>query len=450
MSINSKNIEISKMYSGLSEKDVLGCILKEPELMNEAMNYVTTSKVFYMEDHEKIWGAMYYLHKSNKDIDLTTVANFLGEKGFKLTYYLTSLTDSIPTTGNFKTHCKTIYDLHVRRQLWKRIVGFKDRIEKDTSYKDVASDINYLEKIAENFTDMLNLDHQAMDGIDDELIEAIFAKKNLVQTGIDRIDRAIVGMTKGEISIIAGRPGNGKSTLALNITRNMILDGKKVMFISREMPKVEIIKKFLAMHTQVPNKQMRNNASEHREEIEKGLKFIKKYYKSLHLFDNLRSLDEGINEAKKIRPDVIIDDHIGFIEFSSRDNRDVRHRIAEVTRRYKWLAKELDCSVILVSQLNRNIEHRVDKIPRLSDLAESGNLEQDAEIVMFNYYPYVYEYEEAEHGQFGQQIIIAKNRYGTTCKFDVGYHGDSAEVMDTPEAAKQKFRNRLNASNESL
>tara|TARA_R110000787_G_scaffold15097_1_gene46714 strand:- start:517 stop:1869 length:1353 start_codon:yes stop_codon:yes gene_type:complete len=450
MSINSKNIEISKMYSGLSEKDVLGCILKEPELMNEAMNYVTTSKVFYMEDHETIWGAMYYLHKSNKAIDLTTVANFLGEKGFKLTYYLTSLTDSIPTTGNFKTHCKTIYDLHVRRQLWKRIVGFKDRIEKDTSYKDVASDINYLEKIAENFTDMLNLDHQAMDGIDDELIESIFAKKNLVQTGIDRIDRAIVGVTKGEISIIAGRPGNGKSTLALNITRNMILDGKKVMFISREMPKVEIIKKFLAMHTQVPNKQMRSNASEHREEIEKGLKFIKKYYKSLHLFDNLRSLDEGINEAKKIRPDVIIDDHIGFIEFSSRDNRDVRHRIAEVTRRYKWLAKELDCSVILVSQLNRNIEHRVDKIPRLSDLAESGNLEQDAEIVMFNYYPYVYEYEEAEHGQFGQQIIIAKNRYGTTCKFDVGYHGDSAEVMDTPEAAKQKFRNRLNAAKESL
>lgn len=438
------------MYSGLSEKAVLGCILKEPELMNIAMNYVTTSKVFYMEDHENIWGAMYYLHKSNKDIDLTTVANFLGEKGFKLTYYLTSLTEGIPTTANFKTHCKTVYDLYLRRQLWKRIVGFKDRIEKDTSYKDVASDVYYLEKISENFTDMLNLDHKSMDGIDDELVESIFAKKNLVQTGIDRIDRAIVGFTKGEISIIAGRPGNGKSTLALNIAKNMILDDKKVLFISREMPRVELVKKLLAMHTQVPNKEMRNNAVNYREEIEKGLKFIKKYYKSLHLFDNLRSLDEGINEAKKIRPDVIIDDHIGFIEFSSRDNRDVRHRIAEITRRYKWLAKELDCSVILVSQLNRNIEHRVDKIPRLSDLAESGNLEQDAEIVIFNYYPYVYEYEEAEHGQFGQKIIIAKNRYGTTCKFDIGFHGDSATIMDTPEAAKQKFRNRLNAAKESL
>ena len=439
-----KNIDVSKMYSGVSEKQVLGCILKNPSLMQEALSYITASKVFYMDDHQKIWGAMYYLNESNKDIDLATVSNFLGEKGFKLTYYVSGLVNDVVTEANFKTHCKTIYDLFVRRQLWKRVVGFKDRIEKDTSYKDVSSDIDYLGKISEKFNEMIKMEHQSMEGIDDELIESIFAKKNLVQTGIASIDKAIVGMTKGEISIIAGRPGNGKSTLALNVTKNIILDGKKVMFISREMPKVEIVKKFIAMHTSVPNKQMRNNAMNHREEIEKGLDFIKKYYKSLHLFDNLRGLDEGIQEAKKIRPDVIIDDHIGFIEFSQRDNRDVRHRIAEVTRRYKWLAKELDCSVILVSQLNRNIEHRVDKIPRLSDLAESGNLEQDAEIVIFNYYPYVYEYEQAEHGEFGQQIIIAKNRYGTTCKFDVGYHGDSASILDTPEAAKQKFRDRLN------
>ena len=396
--------------------------------------------MFYHQDHQNIWGAIYYLHKSNKSIDLSTVANFLGEKGFKLTYYLTGITDHIVTRANFETHCKTIYDLYVRRQLWKKIVGFKDRIEKDSSYKDVATDINYLTGLSETFNNMIDLESITMEGIDDELVQSIFEKKNLVQTGIRQIDRAIVGMTKGEISIIAGRPGNGKSTLALNIVKNMIIDGKKVMFISREMPRVEIIKKFIAMHTSVPNKEMRNNASAHRKEIEKGLDFIKKHYKSLHLFDNLRSLDEAINEAKRIQPDVIIDDHIGFIEFPRRDVRDVRHRIAEITRRYKWLAKEIDCAVILVSQLNRNIEHRIDKIPRLSDLAESGNLEQDAEIVIFNYYPYVYEYEEAEHGEFGKKIIVAKNRYGTTCKFDIGYHGDSASILDTPEEARAKSR----------
>jgi len=438
----NKNIEISKMFSGMSERQVLGGILSKPELMNEALQYINTSNVFYMDDHQNIWGAMYYLHKSSKPIDLTSVANFLAEKGFKLTYYLTGLIEEIVTQAQFKTHCHTIYNLYVRRQLWKRIVGFKDRIEKDTSYKDVASDVNYLEKIAEQFIDMINLENHSVDSIDDELIESIFAKKNLIQTGVSKIDKAIVGMTKGEISIIAGRPGNGKSTLALNVASNMILDGRRVLFISREMPRVEILKKLLSMHTRVPNRELRHNASNFKEELNKGIDFIKKHYKSLHLFDNLRSLEEGLNEAKKIRPDVIIDDHIGFIEFSSSDNRDVRHRIAEVTRRYKWLAKELDCVVILVSQLNRNIEHRVDKIPRLSDLAESGNLEQDAEIVIFNYYPYVYEYNEAEHGPFGQQIIIAKNRYGTTCKFDVGYHGDSATIMESPDAAREREMHR--------
>ena len=220
------------------------------------------------------------------------------------------------------------------------------------------------------------------------------------------------------------------------------------MLISREMPSVEIVKKLIAMHTKVKNKEMRGSAHLHKEEIKKGLDFIRKHYKSLYLFDNLRTLDDALNEAKKIQPDIIIDDHIGFIEFPHYDKQDVRHRIAEITRRYKWLAKDIDCAVLLVSQLNRNIEHRVDKIPRLSDLAESGNLEQDAEIVVFCYYPYVYEYDNSEHGEFGTQIIVAKNRYGTTCKFDMGYDGDSAMILDSPAEARAHREDRVLTSTE--
>ena len=121
----------------------------------------------------------------------------------------------------------------------------------ESSYKHISSDINLLEKIASNFAQKADIGSGDISNITDEMIESIFAKKNLVQTGLTKIDKAIVGMTKGEISIIAGRPGNGKSTLALNIAKNMVLDGKKVMFVSREMPRVEIIKKLLAMHTKV-------------------------------------------------------------------------------------------------------------------------------------------------------------------------------------------------------
>ncbi len=440
--MQEKNLEVSKMYSGMSEREVLGSIILDESKITQVIQYLPSIQVFYMEDHQKIWSAIYNLFKNNKTIDVSTLANYLGEKGFKLTYYLTGLTENIVSKNNIETHAKIVYDLYIRRELWNRLYKFQERIKNESSYKEVDTDISLLGKIAESFNDMLSIKDKSLECVTSEMEEEIFAQKNLVQTGISLVDRAIVGMTKGEISIIAGRPGNGKSTLAFNLVRNMILDGKTVMLVSREMPKVEIIKKFVAMHTNVKNKEMRGNASAHKEEIKKGLDFIKKHYKSLYLFDNLRSLDDSINEAKKIRPDVIIDDHVGFIEFPHFDNRDTRHRIAEITRRYKWLAKEIDCSVILVSQLNRNIEHRVDKIPRLSDLAESGNLEQDAEIVIFSYYPYVYEYDNAEHGQFGIQTIVAKNRYGTTCKFDLGYHGDSATICDSPAEARAKQEGR--------
>jgi replicative DNA helicase len=438
----NKNLEVSKMYSGMSEREVLGGILLDDSKIVEIIKHIPTKQVFYHQDHQDIWSAIYSLFKQNKKIDLSIVANYLGEKGLKITYYLTGITEQIVTKANIETHAKIIYDLYIRRELWNKVTKFQQRLKDESSYKEVATDVNLLGRISEKFSDMLSIDNKTMESITSEMEEAIFAQKNLVQTGIRKIDRAIVGMTKGEISIIAGRPGNGKSTLAINIVRNMILDGKKVMLVSREMPSVEIVKKLIAMHTNVRNKEMRGNALEHKEEIKKGLEFIKKHYTSLYLFDNLRSLDASINEAKKIRPDIIIDDHVGFIEFPHYDNRDMRHRIAEITRRYKWLAKEIDCSVILVSQLNRNIEHRVDKIPRLSDLAESGNLEQDSEIVIFAYYPYVYEYEKAEHGEYGVQIIVAKNRYGTTCKFDVGYHGDSATILDNPAEAMAKAEGR--------
>jgi len=439
---NEKNLEVSKMYSGMSEREVLGSILINADNIHKVSKLLVSKNIFYHQDHQHIWSAIYALSQQNKVIDMSTIANYLGEKGLKITYYLTGLVDGVISEGNVVHHAQIIYNLYVRRELYVKCHKYMTRLKNESSYKHISSDINMLQKMSEKFAQMADIGMGDISNITDEMIASIFEKKNLVQTGLEKVDKAIVGMTKGEISIIAGRPGNGKSTLALNMAKNMVLDGKKVMFVSREMPKVEIIKKFLAMHTKVKNRDMRGNAENHRKEIEKGIDFIKKHYTSLSLFDNLRSLDEAINEAKKIRPDVIIDDHIGFIEFPHYDKKDTRHRIAEITRRYKWLAKEIGCAVILVSQLNRNIEHRVDKIPRLSDLAESGNLEQDAEIVIFNYYPYVYEYDNAEHGEFGQQIIVAKNRYGTTCKFDLGYDGDSSLIVNSPEEARAHSENR--------
>ena len=111
-------------------------------------------------------------------------------------------------------------------------------------------------------------------------------------------------------------------------------------------------------------------------------------------------------------------------------------KIGDTSRRYKWLCKSENISVILVSQLNRNIEYRTERIPKLSDLAESGNLEQDAEIVAFTYYPWTVNFENAKHGRYGLDIVVAKNRYGSTGKATIGFSPDTCTLYDTVEEAE--------------
>jgi len=146
-------------------------------------------------------------------------------------------------------------------------------------------------------------------------------------------------------------------------------------------------------------------------------------------------MEDTFREIKAIKPDVVIDDHIGLIEHPPQDRRDLRLKIGDVSRNYKWLAKAEDMSVVLVSQMNRNMEHRNDRVPRLSDLAESGNLEQDAEIVVFSHYPWVSRYGDDGNSDCYLELIVAKNRYGQTNSCEVGYHGNSCLVTETEQDA---------------
>ena len=258
------------------------------------------------------------------------------------------------------------------------------------------------------------------------------------QTGFTPLDNIISGMTRGEITIFAGRPGNAKTTTVANIARNLVLQGKKVVMFNREMPNTEMMKKFIAMEAEgVTYHALRHNAVTNKKEIEKSLSIIKeKYTDKLFMYDNISTLDSSFREIRKIKPDVVIDDHIGLIEYSKGDMRDLRIKIGETSRRYKWLCKSEKISVILVSQLNRNIEYRTERIPKLSDLAESGNLEQDAEIVAFTHYPWTVDFESAKHGRHGLDIVVAKNRYGSTGKATVGFSPDTCTLYDSVEEAE--------------
>ena len=427
------------IHSEESEKAVLGSILCDEKCYEIVKDWIPEKEVFYQLKNQEIWIAISELKKENIPVDLVNLSSKL--KG--MTYYLTGLVDGVPTTANVSSYARQLNQDWLRRKL----VTQSQVIAKKAL--DNTNDISHLlEDVHDTAGSLLNLEPGQKFDIDDLLSdtkESLFNKKNLTRTGFEALDDIISGMTKGEITIFAGRPGNAKTTTVANITRNLVLAGKKVVMFNREMPNTEMMKKFIAMESEgITYNTLRHNAVTNKESIEKSLNIIKeKYTDKLFMFDNIRNLEGTFREIRRIKPDVVIDDHIGLIEYPSNDMRDLRLKIGDTSRRYKWLCKSEQLSVILVSQLNRNIEYRTERIPKLSDLAESGNLEQDAEIVAFTHYPWTVNFENAKHGKYGLDIVVAKNRYGSTGKATVGFSPDCCTLYDTVEEAEASVAKQM-------
>jgi replicative DNA helicase len=422
---------VGGIFSDDAERAVLGSIILKDECFDVVKEYIVESDAFYVEKNKKIWEAMTELKSENIPIDIVNISSKI--KG--ITYYLSGLSE-IPSTANVESYAKQVNSDWLRRKLVLQSHEIAKKAYDNNN--DISS---LLVNVHDTTSSLLNLEPGQKFDLDTLLSmtkDSLFSKRNLTTTGFTPIDNIISGMTKGEITIFAGRPGNAKTTTVANIARNLVLSGKKVVMFNREMPNTEMMKKFIAMESEgITYHMLRHSAVTSKSEIEKSLNIIKeKYTDKLFMFDNIRNLEGTFREIRRIKPDVVIDDHIGLIEYPSNDMRDLRLKIGDTSRRYKWLCKSEQLSVILVSQLNRNIEYRTERIPKLSDLAESGNLEQDAEIVAFTHYPWTVNFENAKHGKYGLDIVVAKNRYGSTGKATVGFSPDCCTLYDTVEEAE--------------
>ena len=418
------------IFSDDAERAVLGSVIQDDKCFDVVKEYIIESDAFYVEKNKKIWETIVELKSENIPVDTVNISSKL--KG--ITYYLTGL--EVPTTANVESYAKQVHSDWLRRKLVLQSQEIANKASDDTN--DIST---LLVDVHDTTSSLLNLEPGQKFDLDTLLSmtkDSLFNKRNLTTTGFAPIDNIISGMTRGEITIFAGRPGNAKTTTVANIARNLVLSGKKVVMFNREMPNTEMMKKFIAMESEgITYHALRHNAVTNKEVIENSLKIIKeKYTDKLFMYDNISTIDSTFREIRKIKPDVVIDDHIGLIEYPKNDSRDLRLKIGDTSRRYKWLCKSENISVILVSQLNRNIEYRQERIPKLSDLAESGNLEQDAEIVAFTHYPWTVDFESAKHGRFGLDIVVAKNRYGSTGKATVGFSPDCCTIYDTVEEAE--------------
>ena len=422
-----------------AEIALLGSILLEgDEIFEKAKSVIKESKAFYTTKHQELWKSFHRLYKNNVPIDTVTVFGDLKDnvKDHTLTtYYLTGLADGVPTTANAETYAKNIWYKFIQRKAVKSSQILYNLTLQNTD--DIVEVLHQHEKIIQDLKDIAPSKIVKTKDILDNTVKALKEGTNLIPFGIEQLDNAAGGMTRGEITVVGGRPGHGKTTMIINIVKRLLEQGKKVMLFNREMTNVEMMKKILVMEFQEFSYERIRKASDISKEITQiNLKkeALGEKYKNLIMLDDCKTLADAMKEISKEKPDVVLDDYIQLIR-TDGSNKDRRFEIEDIMLDYKWICKKLKCSAILVSQLNREIERRLDPRPKLSDFAESGVIEQTAEAAFFVYYPYAV--DNRDNDKYEIEVICQKARYGQLGSYNMGFNGDKCSVyFDRNEAIR--------------
>ena len=434
-----------------AEESVLGCILLDGvSIYEKVSSWIRSEDAFYYKDNKIIWKAIRKIYKAGEPIDLVTVSNKVKDSSSDelMGYYISGLTMDIATTANAEHHAKIIWERHIQREASKTA-----NVLYKTSFTDYEKLDTTLQKHSRLIDELKDLQPSKKTEIDDILNSTLSNLKdggNIIPFGMQQLDYPAGGMTRKEVTVLGGRPGHGKTTLAINIVRSLIAQGYKVMLFNREMSNEEVMKKIIIMESKdIEYSRVRKNELSDEEilKIELLTEKIKEKYENLIMYDNIRKLSEAMLEISRYKPDVILDDYIQLIQVDGIDER--RFQIESIMMEYKWICKKENCSAILVSQLNREIEKRIDPKPRLSDFAESGVIEQTAETAIMPFYGHNFDNES--YDKYEIEIIIPKARYGKVGAYVMGFNGNRCKfyfnrqdaVDDVDERPKLKEKNTL-------
>ena len=429
-------------HSEEAEKALLGSVLLGgSEVFEKCKHWIRQSEAFYSDDNKKIWIAMHRLFRDKDGIDCVTVIdkfkrlnpNYNDGKG--ISYYITGLPDEVPSSALVERYGKIVWEKYLRRAVSKSANSLYSTILQDdqqSTEEIIGEHIRLLEEIKNIQPTKLN----DIEDIIEETRELVKSGDNIIKFGMPALDIPAGGMTRKELTVLGGRPGHGKTTLVVNIVRSLIEQGNKVLVFNREMSNPEMIRKLIVMegnklsYSKVRKGDLNGTTNEFNNTIEK---IKSKYKKNLLMFDDVKTLDEAMLEISRHKPDVIIDDYIQLI--SMPDTSERRFQIEKIVQDYKWICKKENCSALLVSQLNRDIEKRYEPRPRLSDYSESGVIEQTAESALFVWYGYVF--NDEEYSPYKSEIISAKTRYGKVMTEEVGFNGDRCSFYKTEQEARE-------------
>jgi|TARA_Y100000310_G_scaffold329382_1_gene399109 replicative DNA helicase len=430
-----------------AEESLLGAILLEGKTIYEKVSpWIRVDEAFYNNDNKIIWNIIKTLYKENTPIDVVTVmekSKSMYNENNKLTgYYLTGLPEKVPTTSNVEEYARIIWEKYIQRETAKSANKLYNVSFDET--ENVQTILDEHSRLIEELKEIQPSRVKTIEDIVDEAKVNIKEGGNLIPFGMDVLDYPAGGMTRKEITVLGGRPGHGKTTLMINILKSLIEQGLKVMLFNREMSNTEMIKKMCVLENkELLYADVRKNQFNDDTEIvmEMQMEKLKTKYAKLKMYDHIRSLSDTMSEIAKHKPDVIIDDYIQLIQ-ADGVNEGRRFEIEKIMQEYKWVCKAENASAFLLSQLNREMDRRINPEPKMSDYSESGVIEQTAETAMFVFYGY--NFDSASYDKYESKIISAKARYGNVGSYIVGFNGNKCKFYGNRELAFNDTENKSN------
>ena len=414
-------------HSDEAEQALLGSMLSSGRAVNKAFEKKLTSEHFYKSAHSLIFSAMAKLNKDNEPIDTVSVVDSL-TKSKDLdkaggAYYISGLIEVVPTTAHVDRYIKIVMEKSVLRNL----IYLANDISKE-AYDDSQEVDDILETVQKSIfsitQDTLQKDFEEIDPVlikTFDKIDKIASHKGTVigvPSGFHELDQKTTGFQNGDLIIIAGRPGMGKTSFALNMMRNAAIDSKKkIGFFSLEMANEQLAMRLLCSEARVDSNLVRRGDLPKSQYKNLSLAVGPLSKSDIYLDDTpALSILELRAKARRLKNDVNLDmiivDYLQLMQ-GPRGAESRQQEIATISRSMKALAKELEIPIVALSQLSRAVEQRAgSKKPQLSDLRESGAIEQDADVVIFLYRDEFYNKDADNEGK--AEIIVAKQRNGPT------------------------------------
>ena len=420
-------------FSLITEQSLLGSIIIAPEALDEVVQLITADD-FYISEHSEIFSTIKELFVNSKDIDFITLVDALVTKGVytesAASDYITQLVHKGNNALNVKDYAKIIKD----KSLLRRLIGVCDEVSEKAYSKegDAARLVDYAESLvfdiaqgrdSKNFKHISDVINDVYKNLHTMATEGEAAQGT--KTGFSGVDQVLAGMGNSDLILVGARPGMGKTSFALNIATNVAVQSKKTVCIfSLEMSAEQLVSRIISSEAMIDSYSLRTGNLDNKQWSEIAKTTTKLAGCNILIDDTTGMTVTGMKGKLRRVKDLglVVVDYLGLMQSDRRiDNR--VNEVAEISRNLKIMAKELNVPVVCCAQLSRGPESRTDKRPMLSDLRDSGAIEQDADIVIFLYKDDYYEKQEGSEEGCIAEVIIAKNRHGSTSTVKMGWIG---------------------------